>query len=155
MFWISDYRWYNVKIKYFQGVAEIMRHYEDILFHFSNEKYGHLLLETWDVYPEDINEIREEYDFLRYLLGVQLGLVRETGVEKPSVEVVNRCLNRHLAFIKKIHKCDERTYKEHRSPFIKNEYKACKHYLFQFSLNGWYKRLPDKIISFEEKYQKK
>ena len=130
-----------------------MRHYEDILMHASNEKYGHSLLETWDIYLEDINQIREEYDFLRYLIGVQLGLVRETGVDKPSIEVVNRCLTRHLNFLDKIHKCNAKTYKEHRSPFMQREFKVCKHYLFQFSLNGWYKRLPDRIVAFEEKYR--
>lgn len=144
-----------MKIKYLQGVADIYHHYKDILrYAQGNGKYDHLLLETWNIELKDMELIREEYEFLRYLLGVQLGIIHEESAIKPSIEIVNRCLNRHLSFIKEIYRYDDNT-KEKANPIVVREYKACKHYLFQFSLNGWYKRLPDKILSYEEKYRGK
>jgi len=140
-------------VKYFQIIAHIESHYEEILRNFNKDlKYGMMLLETWDIREEDKEEIMEEKEVLRYLVACQIGLSRKENVKKPSIEIVNRCFNRHLTFLEKIHKCHAYNVNKYENPLVRKEYKACRHYLFQFSLPAWYEKMPEEIISFENKY---
>lgn len=143
-------------VKYFQPIADLYRHYEDIMRNFEKDsKYGLMLLETWGIREEDKQDIIEEKEVLRYLLACRHGIARKVNVKKPTIEVVNRCFHRHLDFLEKIHKChaynvNKLTY-PHAS-LIQKQYKACRHYLFKFSLPAWYEKLPDEILSFENRY---
>ena len=140
-------------MKYFQGVADILNHYDNILENFREDrKYGLSLLETWDVYPKDKEDIIEEREVLRYLLGCQLGLVREENAKKPTLEVVERCFNRQIAFMNKNHRIDDFNVNKYPNPIVKKEFKACRHYLFKFSLPAWYEKLPAEILTFDNKY---
>lgn len=141
-----------MNMKYFQALADIQRHCDDILMHYENTRFGHRLLETWGVKLEDIEEIKEEREALRFLLDCQLMVARKVNSQKPSIDVVNRCFNRHLAFLEKIHHCHAYNVNQHRNPLVKKQYKACRHYLFKFSLPAWYAKLPEEILSFENKY---
>lgn len=142
-----------MKVKYFQAIADIERHYDDIVKQFNPElKYGLMLLETWDITVGDKENILEEREVLRYLIACQYGFTQKENVKKPSLEVVNRCFNRQLSFLEKIHKCHAYNVNRHHCPISRKEYKACRHYLFQFSLPAWYAKLPDEILSFENKY---
>lgn len=139
-------------MKYFQGLADIHNHYKDIMHNMSNKKYGHLLLETWNINPCDKAELEEEKEALRYLIGCQTGLVRESNAQKPSIQTINRCFKRHLDFLETIHDCHTYNHNKHSSKLIQKEYNACRHYIFKFSLPGWVKNMPDEILTFENKY---
>lgn len=142
-------------MKYFQSIADIEKHYKDMIREFGNEKYGRLTLETWGVSWEEKDAILEELEVLRYLIACQHGVTRLKDVEKPSIEIVNRCFNRHLGFLELIDDCNQWNVNKHSSKLVRNEYKACRHYLFKFSCPGWVKYLPDKILSLENKHSKR
>lgn len=139
-------------MKYFQAIADIRNHYDDILPKFKNQNYGHVFLESWGIEPSEEDLIIEEREVLRYLIGCQLSLVHETNSKKPSINTVQRCFNRQLNYLEKVHKCHAYNVNEHPSKLIQKQYKACRHYLFKFSLPAWYENLPDEILTFENKY---
>lgn len=139
-------------MKYFQALADIRNHYDDVLKHMDEPKFGHFFLESWEIDAKEKEKIIEEKEALRYLTSCHLMLAGDENAKKPTVEVVNRCLNRHMKYLEKIHKCDQKTVKTHPSKFIQKEYKACKHYLFQFSLPAWYEKMPNEVLTFENKY---
>lgn len=139
-------------VKYFQALADIRNHYDEILRCFRNSQFALMLLESWGIDPSEKELILEEREALRYLIGCQLMLVHDKNAKKPTIEVVNRCLNRHLVFLEKIHNCHVYNVNKHRSKFIQKQYKACRHYLFKFSLPAWYEKLPAEILTFENKY---
>lgn len=141
------------QMKYFQGIADIERHYADILRNYRNEKFGKSLLESWDIEWNEEEAIKEEKEVLRYLIGCQLGIVHEANAVKPSVELVNRCFNRHLSFLANVFSCDQTNVNKFDSKLIIREYKTCAHYLFKFSCAGWVAKLPEEILTFENKYK--
>jgi hypothetical protein len=142
-------------IKYFQPIADINYHYEDALRHYDDSnfgQYGHMLLKTWGLNETDEKDLIEEREVLEYLLACRLTIARHKSAKKPSLKVVERLFNRHLVYLEKIHKCDAYNVNKHRSKNIQKQYKACRHYLFKFSLPAWYDKLPNVIPTFEEKY---
>lgn len=141
-------------MKYFQAIGRIIDHYDDILREWDRSKYGHLLLETWgiEITSKEKELIIEEREVLRYLMGCQLSLVRDTNSKKPKLEIAKRCFNRHLTFLEKIHSCHAYNVNKYKSKLVQKEYKACKHYLFKFSLPAWYEKLPEEILTFENQY---
>lgn len=141
-----------MKMKYFQAIADIRNHYDDMCHYFDNEQWGYQLLETWEVSPTEKDAIMEEREVLRYLIGCQHMLVSDENAKKPTLDMVQRCFYRHLSFLEKIHHCHAYNVNKHSSKFIQKEYKACRHYLFQFSLPAWYEKLPDEILTFENKH---
>jgi hypothetical protein len=140
-------------MKYFQGIADIGNHYEDILRQLKNKGYGHLLLRTWDIDPltEEAN-LKEENDVIQYLLDCQLGFAHDETSHKPTLEAVNRTFTRQLHHLEKIQRCHAYNVNKHPSKLTRREYKACRHYLFKFSLPAWYDKLPEKILTLEEKH---
>lgn len=143
-----------MKMKYFQAIADIENHYQDILRYMDNEGHGHMLLETWGIGVSEKEQIIEEKEMLRYLIGCQLDLVRESNAKKPSIDVVNRCLKRQLAFLESVHNCHAYNVNKHRLPTVRKKYKACRHYLFKFTQKAWVEKLPNEILTFENKYGK-
>ena len=139
-------------IKYFQPLADIRNHYDDALRQFDNERFGKMLLETWGIKETDKEDLIEESDVLRYLIACRLTLARDKSAKKPSQKVVQRLFNRQLEFLESIHKCHAYNVNKHSSKNIQKQYKACRHYLFKFSLPAWYEKLPIEIPTFEEKY---
>jgi hypothetical protein len=138
-------------MKYFQALADIKRHYDDILQNFEIP-YGHFLLETWGINPNEKDPLIEERDALRYLLACQGMMAHDENAKKPEILVINRCLERHLGFLEKVHKCHAYNVNQHRLKIIRKQYKACRHYLFKFTLPAWVKGLPDEVLSFKNKY---
>lgn len=139
-------------MKYFQGLADIESHYDDILYNLIEQPpHGVRLLETWGINSEDKNDIIEEKDVLRYLIGCRFGWLYsdelgDSGVlDKPTLEVVNRCFNRQLGFLERIHKCHAYNVNKYSCKITKRKYKTCRHYLFKFSCPGWVDKLPDRI----------
>lgn len=139
-------------MKYFQGVADIESHYANIVENYKSGHWGRSLLDTWDIKEKDKADILEEKDVLRYLIGCQLSLVRDSNVKKPTIEAVNRCFNRHLKFLEDVHNCHQWNVNKYPSLHIRKQYKACRHYLFKFSLRAWVDKLPDEILTYENKY---
>lgn len=139
-----------MKMKYFQAIADIRNHYDEILKSAKRSKrFDWILLETWNVAPEDIPALQEERDALTYLIACQHTFASDKNAIKPSLELVNRLFNRHLAYLDDIFNCNASNFKEYDLPAVRKEYEACKHYLFQFSLPAWYAKLPDEISVFE------
>lgn len=140
-------------MKYFQALADIKNHYDTILQVIkSSSEYDSMLLYSWGFMPSEEKEIIEERDVLRYLVACQTMLTHDTRVCKPSPEVVERCFNRHIRFLDNIHNCNVTNVNKHPSVLVRKEYKACRHYLFQFSLPGWVEKMPDEILTYEERY---
>lgn len=141
-------------MKYLQGITDIESHYDDILYNIDNPSpiSGYLLLETWDIDYKDKELFIEEREVLRYLIGCQLGIVHDNNALKPSHEVVHRCFERQLAYLEKIHKIHAYNVNKHKNKIARRKYKACRHYLFKFSLQAWYEKLPNEILTFENKY---
>ena len=139
-------------MKYFQSLADIERHYDDILVNIEKPKYGHPLLETWNIDPSEKLVLIEEREALRYLLACQNMMARGENAKKPEIEVVNRCLTRHLAFLEHIHGVHAYNVNQHRLKTVTKQYKACRHYLFKFSLPAWVRKMPEEVLSFENKY---
>lgn len=138
-------------MKYLQALADIERHYDDILQYFEIP-YGEVLLKTWDIDPSEKEQLIEEREAVRYLLACQIMMAYEENAKKPEIPVVNRCLERHLGFLEKVYNCHAYNVNQHRLKIIRKQYKACRHYLFQFSLPAWYKRMPEEVLMFENKY---
>lgn len=139
-------------MKYFQALADIQEHYDRILESIDSPGFGHQILKTWSINPSEKQDLIEEREALRYLTSCQLMLSRDRNVKKPAIETVNRCLTRHLGFLEDIHKCHAYNVNKHRSPLIQKQYKACRHYLFKFSLPGWVRSMPEEILTFENQY---
>lgn len=141
-----------MRIKYFQALANIGNHYDDIKRLFGGSDYDILLLDTWDIKDSDYELIYEEGEVIKYLIGCQLGFVHDKDVLRPDVNVVNRLFNRHVSFLEKHHGFNELSVKAHFNPLTLKEYEACCHYILKFSLTDWYDKLPSIIQSFENKY---
>lgn len=139
-------------MKYRQPLADILRHYEMILHHIDDQIYGHLLLKTWGINPSEKEAIIEEREALRYLVDCQIMIAHEKNAIKPEIHVVNRCFERHLRFLETVHRCHAFNVNKHRSVLVRKAYKACRHYLFKFSLPAWVAKLPEEIPTFENKY---
>lgn len=139
-------------MKYFQGLADIRNHYDEILKHYDNPKWGTDMLVSWGINVSEKELIKEEREVLRYLIGCQRNLVFGENSKKPRLDVVQRCFNRHLDFLDKIHGCRADNANKHRNELVRKQYKTCRHYLFQFSLPAWYEKLPIEILTFENKY---
>lgn len=138
-------------MKYFESIAQIHKHYGEIVVQF-DKKHGLSLLESWGIFPKDKEDIIEEKEALRYLVGCQTGLVREENAKKPDVKVVERCLIRHIDFLESTFGLTDANVNKSTDILSKKEFKACRHYLFKFSLPAWYDALPDEILTFENKY---
>lgn len=143
----------NLHIKYFQPLADIRCHYESILNNFDGSRFGSSLLDTWGISLDEKELILEEMDVLNYLIACRLGIARKNNAKKPSIEVVNRCFNRHLDFLEKIHNCHQWNVNKNKSKLVAKQYKACRHYLFKFSLPAWEQSLPAEIPTYENKYK--
>lgn len=140
-------------MRFFNEIAYIQNHYDDILTNAeANGERNWMLLETWGIFPKDIEDIREERKVLSYLLACQLSMAREETAVKPELEIVERLFTRQLAFLERIHGIHAYNVNKHRNPMTRKKYKACRHYLFKFSLPAWYEKLPATILTFEEKY---
>lgn len=139
-------------MKYFQSLADIYKHYNEVLSNIDKPKFGHSLLETWGINPSDKDSLIEEQEVLRYLIGCQLMQVRDKNAEKPAQEIAERCFKRHLRFLDLVHDCTDDNAKKHPSKLVRDEHSACHYYLFQFSQTGWYDNLPNEIFTFENKY---
>lgn len=143
-------------MKYFQSIAKIQDHYKDILRAYDDESYGKVLLETWGISWDEKEAIMEELEVLDYLISCQHGIAfwSSKDVVKPTVELVTRCFNRHLRFLESVFRIDQYNVNKHHSKNIIKEYKACRYYLFKFSCPGWVKRMPDRLLTFDNKYPK-
>lgn len=159
-----------MNVKYFQSLADIRKRYENFFLQrkFFNEKYGDILSQNeiskklsghYELVTEDENIIKEEYLCLCYLVNLRHGFVtnrsyykEEVILKKPTVECVERTLNRHLAFLDEHLQCNEDNYKTYDINIVKKEYLACRHYLFQFSLPAWVEKLPNELtpLNYEE-----
>lgn len=150
-----------MQMKYFQGVADIHNYYHEILWTMDidgiDKRYLDVMLKVREVQEGEMSDFMEEYEAITYLVCCRLEMAyKEVGnLRKPSVEVMNRCLNRYLKYIDKVHHCRADNYRQHVSKHMRNSYLAARHYLFKFSLPAWYAKLPDEILTYENKWRKK
>ncbi|WP_054860485.1 hypothetical protein [Gracilibacillus sp. JCM 18860] len=87
-----------------------------------------------------------------YLIGCQLGFAYEKNIPKPSIEATNRCFHRHLAQLRKVFDINDYKVNQYPNKIVRDQYKVSRHYLFKFSQNGWYRNLPDEILTLDNKY---
>ncbi|ADO59697.1 hypothetical protein [Paenibacillus polymyxa] len=141
-------------MKYFQAIADIRNHYDEMLKYFEEPRWGHLMLEARGIELSEKELLIEEREVLRYLIGCQHCFVREKNATKPSLDVVQRCFKRQLSYLERIHGCHAYNVNKHTNKLIQKNYKACRHYLFKFSLPAWYAKLPEEILTIENKYSR-
>jgi hypothetical protein len=95
--------------------------------------------------------LREEEKAIYYLSRLRTEVAIKT-IYKPPTEVVLRALNRQLLFLDKIYKVTEKTYKDKsKNKIAIKRYKACKYYLFKFTLKAWVDSLPEYIEGLKNK----
>lgn len=145
-----------MRMKYFQTIADIQDYFKTILWNFEDErykKYGRSLLDSWEIDISDKDDIIEEKEALDYLIACQYNFTHDDRtIVKPSIEVMNRCLERHLKFLENTFGCTAYTVNKLRSNLVKKEYKACRHYLFKFSLPAWYAKMPEEIKPLNSRF---
>ena len=144
-----------MRMKYSQGLFDIKNRYTDILKQFENEKYGKGLLESWEIPLDEKEQIEEEKEVLHFLLSCDGNLAHGTKAIKPSLEAANRCFHRYLKLLNDVDGCDAKNVKTYPDKLVQREYNTCRHYLFQFSLPAWYEKLPNEVLTYEEKHQKR
>lgn len=143
----------NMHMRFFNELFYIQNHYDNILTNAEMDgERNWSLLETWNIRPEDIEDIREERKVLSYLLACKLSIAREEKAVKPELAIVERLFNRQLMFLENVHGIHAYNANKHRNPMTRKKYKACRHYLFKFSLPAWVEKLPAEILTFDEKY---
>lgn len=142
-----------MRLKYLQALSNISDHLDNILNEFTNNStYGAKLLRHWDIGPDNFDDIKEEKEAIRYLIGCQHGVVHHENTTKPSVEVFKRLFTRELHYLGKVYSCNKYNYRHHNSDLIQKRYLACNHYLQQVSIPEWYAKLPDEILSLDNMY---
>lgn len=143
-------------MKYFQMIGRIRDQFADTLDLFERGEQGdelaYIFLEPYGLQASDKPLIQEEIRVLDYLMGCQLGFAYEENVPKPSVEAANRCFNRHIARLERVFDINDYNVNKHPRKNVAKQYKACRHYLFKFSLKGWYDSMPDEILTLANKY---
>lgn len=149
-------------VKYFQSVADIKNYYREILeIHddirgiYQNQQMQDVVVRVRAGEFKDKEELIEEYEAIRYLVSCRLMFAHDENAYKPSVEVMNRCLNRYLDYLNRLFNCNQDTFRGYEDKIIQKRYKACRHYLFQFSLPAWYEKLPPVVLSIANKYPDK
>lgn len=148
------------KIKYFQPVADIKNHYVDILRAFEDKNNGKDTLKDWLIKEVDFENIKQEADVVRYLLACQHGFsMYGEDLKKPTLEAVNRCFSRHLAFLNHVFNVNSGTYKlreiKEFYPTVVKEYIACLYYLEKFSDESWLKKMPDEVLTIQSRLRRK
>lgn len=106
-------------------------------------KYGMMLLETWNIFPEDKVDILEEKYSIEYLVQCKYEFAKDGDMYKPPKGTIMRAFTRHLNFIELIYgnKIDNQ--------IVKKEYETCSVYLNLMKDNIWYDSLPDVILKLE------
>lgn len=146
-----------MQMRFFNQLSDIMRRYEDLEFNLSDTEFGYMSLASWGIKKDDPEKteklalIRKEHAAITYLFNCRLETARETDSIKPDMANLESALNRHLAYIEKVHGCNKDTWRKHRLKNVSKQYEACRHYLFQLSLPAWVDKLPTVIPVFENK----
>lgn len=143
----------NHEIKHVDGLLDILKHYEDILYYIK-ANWGESILKTWNIDPsnkQDIRHIQREKEAVRYLVACKHEIAHKRHAKKPYIQDAKRCFQRHLAYLKKAHNCDEQSLEHHPYDFVKREFRTCKYYIEQFQDRNWYRSLPDKIETVDDK----
>lgn len=128
-----------MRLRYVQSLYEMSSFYERVISMIESDTYAErMLLTSWGMNSVDKVTLIEEKSVLDYLNGLSS---HEYGV-KPSKEVADRCFNRQIAFLQRVYNLDDYNLSRHRGSIAYKKYKACRHYLFHFSLPAWYRDLP-------------
>lgn len=147
-------------MKYFQPVAGIRDIYREPVRAFNEKSLvsqdtKDFILGQWGFTRQDKRLAEEEIHVLEYIIACQHGVTyHDTNLKKPTREVVNRCFNRHLEFLKDVFEINDTNVNKYPVQDIKKQFKACKYYMFKFSLDGWYQSMPDVILTMDNKYGK-
>lgn len=144
-----------MQMRFFQPIADIRTHYENIERHVQDAKWGAMILETWGINKNDheqIAQIRKEHDAVTYLSNCQLEIAHGKDSVKPDMLVLESALNRQLAFLSDIHDCTSDNWRTNRHKSVQKQYEACRHYLFKLTLPAWVEKLPERIPTFANKY---
>lgn len=148
----------KVKMKYFQGLADISRFLERVIEDKTVER-RHVPLNSlskhWGYGDVTLEEVQADLDAVKYIFHLHRGLAfHDTGKHKPTQERVKVAFERVLIYIESVQGVHAyNVNKKGTNPIVKKEYLACRHYIFKFSLQAWYDKLPDYVQSFDEKYK--
>lgn len=160
-------------IKYFQPLADLMRPYQDFFMYtyymledyyleeedafdshrlstYLDSKMPHYFRDEMRQKGERFDEqtlerIIKEMNILSYMLGVRFDRYALEPLDRPDPQEVRALLQRILDYYCDLYnQTPEQMYK-HSNPVVKNMALCCKHYLFQYSLPGYVRRLPEQI----------
>lgn len=154
-----------MKVKYFQELAYMMDWQEQLLhelllYQTGDTRYKHKL-EKVNLNEDDGVLLHEELDATKYMVASYYGYTQENeiygtyGNDKPTVEVMTRALNRYLGYIQENSKISLKVLQH--ADILEKKYKKrvkfVRHYLFKFSLEGWYERLPEYVPTYREHFK--
>lgn len=153
-------------MKYYNQLAEIKRHLKKVLEYIEHldsgsthvsKRHMRTTLEAWNIKLSEKEQIEKELKVVEYLISCDMGIsIIEDNLQKPELMDADRCFKRHLSFIKNVLDFDkEKREKVEDSvyEYVLKEYLACEHYIEKFSDSTWYAKLPDEILSFQNKYK--
>lgn len=153
-------------MKYYNQLAEIKRHLRKVLDYIEHldsvsthvsKRYMKTTLEAWNINLSEKEQIEKELKAVEYLISCDMGIsIIDDNLQKPELMDAERCFKRHLSFIenvldfdkKKKEKVEDSVYE-----YVLKEYLACEHYIEKFSDKSWYSKLPDEILSFQNRYK--
>ena len=143
-----------MKLKYFNELGLIKKYYVDVLQELEHPtRYSENLLKTWNITIEDKESILEEYEVIRYLISLKVGIALTKNTEKPTLDIVNRCFNRQLQFLDLIFKCNDTKHKK-VDEITKKTYSACIYYIEKFKDKNWVDNLPNTVLTYQNRYEK-
>lgn len=143
-------------VKYLQPLAELEDRYAEwIQIIEQGERFPARvrMLESDGWTMDDEQLILREQNVLRFLIGRQNGFAHGGPAYCPRLADVTSCFERQLAYLDETFGCNEDTvhaFTDGYRKMVGKQYKACRHYLFKFSLPGWVERLPHRICGVEE-----
>lgn len=154
-----------MQMRYFQQLWQITHQYEEWVEIYEsaqnpneNEslvRYNQIRLKHAEQYIGPYHETKEEYEAVRYLANLRLGIAHDNRAVKPDTEIINRALKRYLTYLEDVHGVVRNTKRTDHNSLALKEMKCCYYYLFKFSLPAWVEKLPPYIPTFEEKHERK
>lgn len=139
------------QMKCFNEIGKIQRWYEDILEK-ANGRNGDEWLEEFKLNYNDLPIIKENMNACAYLIGCQLGFVRNIDQVKPPKEVLIRAFEQRLKRLNELYPEGIAHMQNTMKYRFKRKFEVSEHYLLKLSDDDWYKKLPDKIFIIKHKY---
>lgn len=141
-----------MQIKFFQPLHDIVRTLEFVYMPrgFSHDvDYPTIASYHPNLTQPTQEEIKEERDAIAYVSCLKRGFTfDQTPLSKPSVEVATRAFQRLIEYADVVK--DTCRNDRNKNPLIQKQVACAYHYIFQFSKEVWFEKLPETIPTVQE-----